>query len=525
MGTVYRAEHTLLGRLAAVKVLHPELCSNRDIVGRFFNEAKTTTSIKHPGIVEVFDFGYMDSGHAYLIMELLEGEALSRRMRERGPLPEGEAAVLLRGVCIALAAAHDKGIIHRDLKPDNIFVVPDPDSTLGVRTKLLDFGIAKLTEIGLASSATKTGAVMGTPTYMSPEQCRGTGDIDFRADLYSIGCVFYELVTGRPPFVHSGAGELIGSHLLVEPEPPSRRVAGLSSDTDTLIMTLLAKQPDQRVQTAKELAYLLGSIALQHGWISPADASRATLSHVALTPSQVGYRTPSGAPSTPSTPPKLLLSLTLTPVDGTAPPSGGAAGRGAPAVDALLGASDPAQNSDHTTTLSGAASQSHIPALARRWVRVAIGAGIFVTAGVVAAILAWSGPTEHGSRAATQPSLTAPPSASAAPIEPPTPPMPTTRPGAPTTIIVPRSIAARTTSTTPATAPPSTTPAAASMLPATAPATPASTASVTPPRPLPRPRPLSRPQAKHPATASPATKKPDDKPPAQPPGELLEQDI
>ena len=180
MGTVYKAEHTLIGKQAAVKVLHPELSSSRDIVNRFFNEAKSTTSIKHPGIVEVFDFGYMPSGHAFLVMEFLEGMSLARRIKTAGKMGEGEAAMLLRGVCSALHAAHAKGIVHRDLKPDNLFLVPDPDSAMGERPKILDFGIAKLTDIGLAGTATKTGAVMGTPTYMSPEQCRGTGEVDHR---------------------------------------------------------------------------------------------------------------------------------------------------------------------------------------------------------------------------------------------------------------------------------------------------------------------------------------------------------
>src|SRR5262245_65067762 len=123
MGTVYRAEHTLIGRLAAIKILHAELCANRSIVNRFFNEAKTTSSIKHPGIVEVFDFGYMPSGHAYLIMEFLDGSPLSRRIRARGRMAEGEAAMLLRGVCVALSAAHDKGVINRGLKPENLRVI------------------------------------------------------------------------------------------------------------------------------------------------------------------------------------------------------------------------------------------------------------------------------------------------------------------------------------------------------------------------------------------------------------------
>src|SRR4051812_49202888 len=119
MGTVYKAEHTLIGKLAAVKVLHPELRSNREIAQRFFNEAKATTQIKHPGIVEIFDFGYLPSGDGYIVMEFLEGMSLANRLERDGKMTEGQAAVLMRGVCSALAAAHAKDIVHRDLKPDN----------------------------------------------------------------------------------------------------------------------------------------------------------------------------------------------------------------------------------------------------------------------------------------------------------------------------------------------------------------------------------------------------------------------
>jgi serine/threonine-protein kinase len=276
MGTVYKAQHQIIGKLAAVKVLHPELCTNLDIVNRFLKEAQATTTIKHPGIVDVIDFGYMKSGHAFLVMEFLDGMSLARRLKRRGKLSEGEAAMLLRAVCAALGAAHDKRIVHRDLKPDNIFLVPDPESALGERPKLLDFGIAKLTDVGLAGSATKTGAVMGTPTYMAPEQCRGTGHVDHRADLYSIGCIYYELVTGRPPFRGLGAGELLGAHIYVEPEPPSVHEPTLSPLTEALIMSLLEKRPERRPQSARELGQRLTALVEQQSWITAGSPSGVT---------------------------------------------------------------------------------------------------------------------------------------------------------------------------------------------------------------------------------------------------------
>ena len=265
MGTVYRGEHMLIGRHVAIKVLLPEFTANRQIVMRFFNEAKATSAIHHPGIVEIFDFGYLDNGRAYIVMELLEGFTLGQRIKGRGTMGEGEAAALLRGVCSALAAAHDKGIVHRDLKPDNIFLLPDLDNPGAERAKILDFGIAKLTDFGEAATSTKTGMVMGTPTYMSPEQCRGSSEVDHRADLYSLGCIFYQLIVGRPPFANQGAGEVIGMHLFLEPDPPSRHRPGISAETEALIMRLLQKDPSKRPQTARDLMIELQAIAFAHG--------------------------------------------------------------------------------------------------------------------------------------------------------------------------------------------------------------------------------------------------------------------
>src|SRR5205085_7095697 len=161
MGSVYRAQHELLDRPAAIKLLRPELTANDELVQRFFTEAKAATAIRHPGIVEVYDFGYTEAGHAYIVMEFLEGEPLSRAIAARGRFPELEAASIARGIASALKAAHAKGIIHRDLKPDNIFIVPDPDGRES-RIKVLDFGIAKLANPPASDHRrTQTGVLMG----------------------------------------------------------------------------------------------------------------------------------------------------------------------------------------------------------------------------------------------------------------------------------------------------------------------------------------------------------------------------
>ena len=259
MGAVYRARHDLLGKPAAVKLLRPELCEYPEMVERFFNEARAATAIRHPGIVEVFDFGYHDDGRAYLVMEFLDGESLAARLATTRTSEVG-AAVIARGIASALGAAHAKGIVHRDLKPDNIFLVPDPDMPSGERPKVLDFGIAKLTDAENRNiGRTRTGALMGTPQYMAPEQARAAAEIDGRADLYSLGCMLYEMLVGQPPFVAEGAGEIISLQLFAAPEPPGMRVADLSDDLERIVMKLLEKEPSKRFQSAAEVVEALSA--------------------------------------------------------------------------------------------------------------------------------------------------------------------------------------------------------------------------------------------------------------------------
>ncbi len=253
MGTVWLAEHVMLGRQVAIKVLHREASARAELVERFFNEAKAATAISDPGIIQIFDFGLNTDGHAYIVMELLEGESLDQRLRRMSKLPLASSLRILRQVASSLGAAHRRGIIHRDMKPDNVFLVRDPEVAGGERTKILDFGIAKLSSEHQRVK-TQTSAVMGTPVFMSPEQCRGAGQVDRRSDVYSLGCVLYTLLTGHPPFDGEGPGDIIAMHLR-EPAPaPSREVPGLPPEIDELVLRCMAKDRDHRYDSGTELA-------------------------------------------------------------------------------------------------------------------------------------------------------------------------------------------------------------------------------------------------------------------------------
>jgi serine/threonine-protein kinase len=259
MGVVYLAQHTVIGRMAAIKMLLPDLSGNEEMVNRMFNEARMCALIKHPGMVDVYDFGRHSNGCAYLVMELLEGESLHALVLREKILPPDVAVSLVRQIASAVGAAHAKGIIHRDLKPDNVFVEPDDETAVGLRTRVLDFGIAKLT---MAASGnmykTRTGALIGTPMYMSPEQCRGTGQIDPRTDIYSLGCIFFELVTGRGVFNHDGLGEVIAAHLYEPPASVRSLNPLVSPELDACIQRMLAKRPEDRFQTMDEVTAALG---------------------------------------------------------------------------------------------------------------------------------------------------------------------------------------------------------------------------------------------------------------------------
>ncbi|MBS1121938.1 MAG: serine/threonine protein kinase [Deltaproteobacteria bacterium] len=284
MGAVWLAEHTLLGRRVAIKFLLPEVSQNQAIVNRFFAEARAATRIADPGIVVVYDFGWHTDGAAYIVMEHLAGQSVQARLRD-GRFAVADAVRVVRQTAMAMAVAHATGIIHRDLKPDNLFLVPDPAVAGGERIKILDFGIAKLLgdEHG-NPSRTRTGVIMGTPTYMSPEQCRGAGDVDHRTDIYALGCVLFHLLCGRLPFTASTPGDMIAAHLRETPPLPSMFVPQIPLTIDTITMKCLAKRADDRyasmTELARDLAAAIGSLseipsiapvrALPRGTSSPA---------------------------------------------------------------------------------------------------------------------------------------------------------------------------------------------------------------------------------------------------------------
>jgi tRNA A-37 threonylcarbamoyl transferase component Bud32 len=258
MGTVWLAEHAMLGRRAAIKLLHPMFTARPEIVSRFFNEARAATAIADPGIVQIFDFGHHVDGTAYIAMEMLEGEPLDKRLRRLGRLPIPDALRILRQIASTLGVAHLRGIVHRDLKPENIYLVRDPEVAGGERAKVLDFGIAKLT--GDTNVKTHTSAVMGTPAYMSPEQCRGAGQVDQRSDVYALGCMLFALISGAPPFDVEGAGEIIAMHLRESPPALSSRAPGVSPELEAIVQYCLAKDPAHRYASGAKLAAAIGGI-------------------------------------------------------------------------------------------------------------------------------------------------------------------------------------------------------------------------------------------------------------------------
>ena len=242
MGVVYSARHPVIGKRAAIKVLKPSLSNNPATIERFIQEARSVNAIGHPNIVDIFDFDMLPDGRRFLVMDLLEGESLRKRIK-RGALPPAEAVMVIDEIASALDAAHAKGFIHRDLKPDNVFLVANPGR---FDVKLLDFGLAKLTPGNAMvldrAYRTATGAQLGTPDYMSPEQLRGDKNIDHRTDVYALGIVAFEILTGKRPRRFSDGS----FDLPAKPSAIVGAVAGVPAELAQLVETLLAPERENR---------------------------------------------------------------------------------------------------------------------------------------------------------------------------------------------------------------------------------------------------------------------------------------
>lgn len=260
-GEVYAAEHPLIGRRAAVKVLHRKFSSEPEIVSRFIAEARAVNKIRHRNIIDVFDFGQLDDERQYLVMELLEGETLGELLARQGRLSFAEARPILEGVANALDAAHAEGIAHRDLKPDNIFIAKEKDGT--IVPKLLDFGVAKLTDDDHVQHKTATGVAMGTPLYMSPEQARGKG-VGTSADIYAFGVLVFRILSGRFPFGAESVVELLGK-VISQPAPPlSTKAPDLGTVFDEAVARMLAKHPaDRPARAGQALAELSAAVGAE----------------------------------------------------------------------------------------------------------------------------------------------------------------------------------------------------------------------------------------------------------------------
>ncbi|MFB1484071.1 protein kinase [Corallococcus sp. RDP092CA] len=256
MGTVFLAEHALIQKRVAIKVLHAHLAQAPELVARFLSEARTLTLVQHENVVTLYDLDSRD-GRPYLVMEYLEGDSLANFAR--GPMAPALVVELMTQVCDALGAAHAHGIVHRDLKPANVFLVSSPHGKQ--RVKLLDFGIAKLLSRPAGEMTTEVGVLLGTPEFMAPEQC-GDGIVDARSDLYAAGVLAYLLLTGQVPFYGRTTAEILVGHLQKDPVPPHELNPAVPEALSRVLLRALAKRPEHRFASAAELrAALEASLA------------------------------------------------------------------------------------------------------------------------------------------------------------------------------------------------------------------------------------------------------------------------
>ena len=315
MGFVYDGIQPLIGKRVAVKVLRPELAQAPEQVARLLAEARAVNAIRHRGIIDIFGFGQVPDGRQYIVMEFLDGQPLDAYMAEKGRLPPTEALSILDEVLAALGAAHGAGVVHRDLKPSNIFLVKEPGGSRYV--KLLDFGLAKQGQGGSSgrTAQTRTDMVVGTPEYMAPEQARGQA-VGPMTDLYAMGVVTFEMVTGRLPFIGTSPVDLLMKHVDARPPRPSEFVHELPPALDAFILQMLTKDPEARPGSADALRQQLHRLRRTmlrptRSQASSANANGGAAGAARTTPAPVNppSAAPSASPSTEPGAPMIPISL------------------------------------------------------------------------------------------------------------------------------------------------------------------------------------------------------------------------
>jgi serine/threonine-protein kinase len=300
MGSVWRAEHMTLNSAIAVKLIDPEIAGKPEMLERFQREAQAAAALRSPHVVQIIDYG-VDASVPYIAMELLDGETLAERLRKAGRLSNLETVRVVTHVARALSKAHDAGVVHRDLKPDNVFLVPNDDHEIA---KVLDFGVAKHSKLGSGKGPTRTGLILGTPGYMSPEQAQGTKTVDARTDLWALGVIAYECVVGKVPFESEALGDLL-IKICVHPIPVPSENGPVPPGFDAWFARACCRDPEQRFQTAKELSDALRAV------LAP-DLERSTSLLGIDDPSSSGRGAlASGAVWPPSNPPGVQAGPTV----------------------------------------------------------------------------------------------------------------------------------------------------------------------------------------------------------------------
>jgi len=271
MGEVYLAEHQLLKRPCALKLIKQDVNGDDLALARFEREVRASARLSHPNTIEIFDFGHTDDGTFYYVMEYLKGLSLGDLVKTAGPLPPGRTIYLFRQICAGLAEAHGLGLVHRDLKPANVFVaVRGGEADVA---KVLDFGLVKLTKEPDAKNLTTEMTISGTPLFMSPEQAMGAHTLDARSDIYALGAVLYHALTGKPPFSGKNPFEILIAHTRDPVVPPSKIARGIPKDLETVVIKCLSKDPEDRYPDVKALSKALSHCEAASEWDAEAAES------------------------------------------------------------------------------------------------------------------------------------------------------------------------------------------------------------------------------------------------------------